>query len=45
MRQTGAGCLYRLGLALFDLDLPEVCLKRGESWIFAPEENYERFGM
>jgi predicted GH43/DUF377 family glycosyl hydrolase len=36
--------LYRLGLALFDLEHPEVCLLRGEPWIFGPEEPYERFG-
>jgi predicted GH43/DUF377 family glycosyl hydrolase len=44
VRQTCAGCLYRLGLALFDLERPDVCLMRGDSWIFAPEETYERFG-
>lgn len=44
VRHTGAGCLYRLGLALFDLDDPEHCLERGDSWIFGPEEPYERSG-
>lgn len=44
VKHTCAGCLYRLGLALFDLENPSICLLRGESWIFAPEENYERFG-
>jgi predicted GH43/DUF377 family glycosyl hydrolase len=44
VRQTCAGCLYRLGVALFDLEQPEVCLLRGEPWIFGPEEPYERFG-
>jgi predicted GH43/DUF377 family glycosyl hydrolase len=44
VRDTCAGCLYRLGLALFDLEQPDVCLKRGEAWIFSPEEPYERFG-
>jgi predicted GH43/DUF377 family glycosyl hydrolase len=29
---------------LFDLEQPDVCLKRGEAWIFSPEEPYERFG-
>jgi predicted GH43/DUF377 family glycosyl hydrolase len=33
--------LYRLGLALFALDRPEVCLARGDSWIFGPEASYE----
>jgi predicted GH43/DUF377 family glycosyl hydrolase len=41
---TGAGCIYRLGLALFDLQTPEKCLKRGDEWVFGPEEPYERQG-
>ena len=44
VRMTPAGCLYRLGLALFDLQSPEKCLVRGETWIFGPEEPYERDG-
>ena len=36
--------IYRLGLALFDLKTPEVCLKRGSQWIFGPEESYELHG-
>ncbi|MGD0443559.1 MAG: glycosidase [Edaphobacter sp.] len=44
VRQTAAGGIYRLGLALFDLDEPAVCLKRGDSWIFGPDAPYEREG-
>jgi len=44
VRQTAAGAIYRLGLALFDLMNPGVCLKRGDEWIFGPEETYERRG-
>ncbi|MBN2198730.1 MAG: glycosidase [Candidatus Aminicenantes bacterium] len=44
VRRTAAGCLYRLGLALFDLTAPERCLKRGDEWFFGPEEPYERHG-
>ncbi len=44
MRHTGAGCIYRLGLALLDLQTPEKCLLRGETWVFGPEEDYEREG-
>jgi len=44
VRQTAAGCLYRLGLALFDLDEPERCLRRGDEWVFGPERPYETFG-
>ncbi len=44
VKHTAAGCLYRLGLALFDLERPEHCLLRGRSWIFGPEAPYEREG-
>ncbi len=44
VRHTASGSLYRLGLALFDLDAPEDCLIRGDEWIFAAEEDYERVG-
>ena len=44
VRHTPSGCLYRLGLALFDLEHPEKCLLRGDSWIFGPEAPYERHG-
>jgi predicted GH43/DUF377 family glycosyl hydrolase len=44
VRQTAAGAIYRLGLALFDLQTPEHCLKRGDEWFFGPEEPYELQG-
>jgi predicted GH43/DUF377 family glycosyl hydrolase len=44
VRQNAAGSIYRLGLALFDLHAPEICLKRGDEWIFSPEESYELRG-
>ena len=44
VRTTAAASLYRLGLALFDLENPEVCIRRGDKWIFGPEEPYEREG-
>jgi predicted GH43/DUF377 family glycosyl hydrolase len=44
VRHTAAGCLYRLGAALFALDEPQTCLRRGDAWIFGPEERYEREG-
>jgi predicted GH43/DUF377 family glycosyl hydrolase len=44
VRMTPSGCLYRLGLALFDLETPERCLMRGDTWVFGPEEHYEREG-
>jgi predicted GH43/DUF377 family glycosyl hydrolase len=44
VRQTASGCLYRLGLALLQLDKPENCIARGDAWIFGPEAPYERHG-
>ena len=44
VRHTASGALYRIGLALFDIEEPEKCLLRGDSWIFGPEANYERLG-
>jgi predicted GH43/DUF377 family glycosyl hydrolase len=44
VRHNAAGCLYRLGLALFDREHPDRCLLRGDSWVFGPEEAYERVG-
>jgi predicted GH43/DUF377 family glycosyl hydrolase len=41
VRLTAAGAIYRLGLALFDLEAPERCLRRGNEWVFGPEEPYE----
>lgn len=44
VRMTAAGCIYRLGLALFDLYTPERLIKRGDEWVFGPEERYEQRG-
>jgi predicted GH43/DUF377 family glycosyl hydrolase len=44
VRHTAAGALYRLGVALFDLNSPDKCLLRGDEWIFGPETPYECFG-
>jgi len=44
VRQNCAGCLYRLGLALFDLEDPTHLLKRGDEWVFGPQETYEQLG-
>jgi len=44
VRQTASGSIYRLGLALFDIDRPDICLQRGDSWMFGPEADYERMG-
>ncbi len=44
VRQTASGSLYRSGLALFDLERPERCLLRSNTWVFGPETPYEREG-
>jgi predicted GH43/DUF377 family glycosyl hydrolase len=44
VRHNASGAIYRLGLALFDLDKPEICLKRSDEWIFGPEKAYEQRG-
>ncbi len=44
VKMSSAGCMYRLGLALFDLQTPEKCLKRGDEWVFGPEDPWERQG-
>lgn len=44
VRMTPAGCLYRLGLALMDLEDPTKCVLRSTRWIMGPEKDYERTG-
>jgi predicted GH43/DUF377 family glycosyl hydrolase len=44
VRHTASGAIYRLGLALFDLEVPERCLKRSDEWVFGPEDPHERSG-
>lgn len=41
---TMDGSVYRLGVALHDLDDPSVILAVGDEWILQPEENYEVTG-
>ncbi len=44
VKNTAAGCIYRLGLALLDLEDPTRVIRRGKSWIFGPREPYELNG-
>jgi predicted GH43/DUF377 family glycosyl hydrolase len=44
VRMTASGAIYRVGVALFDLLNPERCLARGDEWVMAPREPYERVG-
>lgn len=44
VKTTASGAIYRLGLALLDLDDPCRILARSNQWVFNPEERYEVFG-
>lgn len=44
VKNTASGAIYRLGLALLDLENPLKVLKRSNEWIFEPETTYEKFG-
>lgn len=44
VKATASGNLYRLGLALLDLEDPTVVTHRSEEWIFGPQEPYEKYG-
>jgi predicted GH43/DUF377 family glycosyl hydrolase len=44
VRVTVSGGIYRLGLALLDLEDPGTVLARGDEWVLAPEAPYERLG-
>jgi len=44
VRGTAAGDIYRLGLALLDLQDPRKVVARSEEWVFGPAEKYEREG-
>ncbi len=43
-RGTTHGFIYRMGLVLLDLDDPRRVIRRGEEWVFGPEELEERTG-
>ncbi len=44
VRLTASGSIYRLGLALLDLNEPGTVLRRTDEWVFGPKEPYERQG-
>ena len=44
VKDTVAGEVYRVGLALLDLDEPTRVLRRLPSWVLAPLADYERTG-
>ena len=44
VRFTASGALYRVGLALLDLDDPRIVLHRSDEWVMGPVEPYEQTG-
>ena len=44
VKLTASGAIYRVGLALLDLEHPERVLARSREWVFGPQEPYERTG-
>jgi predicted GH43/DUF377 family glycosyl hydrolase len=44
VRNTPAGAIYRVGLALLDLEDPRQVLRRGDEWVVGPRETYEITG-
>jgi len=42
-RNTPSGTIYRVGLALLDLETLKV-IRRSKDWVFGPKESYERVG-
>jgi len=44
VRTHASGSLYRMGVALFELERPHIMILRGSSWIMGPEAPYERMG-
>lgn len=44
VKETVSGSIYRVGLALLDLDEPTRVLRRTDSWVLGPSAPYERQG-
>jgi predicted GH43/DUF377 family glycosyl hydrolase len=45
VKETAGHPVYRLGLALLDLQNPRKVLARASDWCFGPEVNYEQYGL
>jgi len=43
-RSTASGSLYRVGLALLDLETPSKVISRSDEWVFGPKKDYEFIG-
>ncbi|MHC4636448.1 MAG: glycoside hydrolase family 130 protein [Planctomycetota bacterium] len=44
VRNTTAGAIYRVGMALLDIDEPWKVIRRSDEWVLGPREVYERVG-
>ena len=44
VRHTASGAIYRVGLALLDLEDPTRCVLRADDWVFGPRAPYEMVG-
>ena len=44
VKETVSGAVYRVGLALLDLEEPTRVLHRADDWVLGPREAYERSG-
>jgi predicted GH43/DUF377 family glycosyl hydrolase len=44
VKTTASGAIYRIGLALLDLEDPQKCLSRSKRWVMTAETPYETVG-
>jgi predicted GH43/DUF377 family glycosyl hydrolase len=44
VKNTVHGAVYRVGLALLDLEDPRKVIRRSDEWVMGPREPYERVG-
>lgn len=44
VRNTAAGAIYRVGVAMLDLEEPWKILRRSDEWVLGPCASYERIG-
>lgn len=44
VRATASGSIYRLGLALLDLEDPTILIARSDEWVLSPQAQYEIVG-
>jgi len=45
VKEIARALVYRLGLALLDLEDPVKLIRRASEWVFAPELEFERHGL